>query len=305
MGVNWSSIFMDPVATCSLLGAFPFSAQQSPPPPPPLTPTMGDLPESCVATVLANLDPLDICRLAKLNRAFREASWADFVWESKLPTNYRTLMEKVLGVDVDVNKMGKREIYTRLCFPNSYDAGTKVAWLDTTTGGVCVSIASKGLTITGIDDRRYWNHVPSMESRFSSVAYLQQIWWFEVSGEFEFPFPAGTYSLFFRLQLGRTARRFGRKICNTEDVHGWDRKPVRFEMWASDGQYASSQCILNDTGKWNLYHAGDFIVEEGKALTTKLRFSMTQIDCTHTKGGLCLDTVLVSPCKFRERLNYL
>ncbi|CAN1253645.1 F-box protein PP2-A11 [Linum perenne] len=165
MGVNWSSIFMDPVATCSLLGAFPFSAQQSPPPPPPLTPTMGDLPESCVATVLANLDPLDICRLAKLNRAFREASWADFVWESKLPTNYRTLMEKVLGVDVDVNKMGKREIYTRLCFPNSYDAGTKVAWLDTTTGGVCVSIASKGLTITGIDDRRYWNHVPSMESR--------------------------------------------------------------------------------------------------------------------------------------------
>ncbi|KAJ6944835.1 hypothetical protein NC651_000001 [Populus alba x Populus x berolinensis] len=58
--------------------------------------------------------------------------------------------------------------------------------------------------------------------RFNSVAYLQQIWWFEVDGQFEFPFPAGTYGLFFRLQLGRAAKRFGRRICNTEHVHGWD-----------------------------------------------------------------------------------
>lgn len=38
-------------------------------------------------------------------------------------------------------------------------------WLDKSTGGVCVSIASKALRITGIDDRRYWNHIPTEESR--------------------------------------------------------------------------------------------------------------------------------------------
>lgn len=38
-------------------------------------------------------------------------------------------------------------------------------WLHKSTGGVCMSIASKGLAITGIDDRRYWNHIPTDESR--------------------------------------------------------------------------------------------------------------------------------------------
>jgi hypothetical protein len=139
--------------------------------------------------------------------------------------------------------------------------------------------------------------------RFNSVAYLQQIWWFEVDGQFEFPFPAGTYSLFFRLQLGRAAKRFGRRICNTEHVHGWDIKPVQFQLWTSDGQYASSQCFLEDPGKWNLYHAGDFVVD-GTNASTKLKFSMTQIDCTHTKGGLCLDSILVYPCKLKEGLGH-
>ena len=45
----------------------------------PAKPTLGDLPESCVALILEYMDPPQICKLAKLNRAFRGASWADFV----------------------------------------------------------------------------------------------------------------------------------------------------------------------------------------------------------------------------------
>ncbi|KAI9174193.1 hypothetical protein LWI28_013442 [Acer negundo] len=134
----------------------------------------------------------------------------------------------------------------------------------------------------------------SLVCRFASVAYLQQIWWFEVDGEVEFPFPAGTYSMFFRLQLGRASKRFGRRVCNTEHVHGWDKKPAQFQLWTSDGQHASSQCILNETGKWIEYHIGDFVVDNANA-STKIKFSMTQIDCTHTKGGLTLDSACYSP----------
>ncbi|XLS77926.1 hypothetical protein HN51_062151, partial [Arachis hypogaea] len=75
---------------------------------------------------------------------------------------------------------------------------------------------------------------------FSTVTYLQQIWWFEVDGEVEFPFPAGTYTLFFRLHLGKPSKRFGRRVCNTEHVHGWDVKPVRFQRCTSDGQFVTS-----------------------------------------------------------------
>lgn len=269
---------------------------------PPSNPSLGDLPEGCVALVLNHFDSSEICRLATLSRTFRGASAADFVWESKLPTNYRALIEKLF--DGDEENLGMKEIYARLCRPNPFDGINKIVWLDKRSGGACMSISSKGLSITGIDDRRYWNHIPSEESSFCSVAYLQQIWWLEVDGEVDFPFPPGTYSIYFRLQLGRASKRFGRRVCNSEKVHGWDIKPVRFQLWTSDGQHATSQCFLNDPGKWNQYHVGNFVVENSSA-STKVKFSMTQIDCTHTKGGLCLDSVLIFPSEYKEVKAFL
>ncbi|CAA0831527.1 F-box protein PP2-A13 [Striga hermonthica] len=266
---------------------------------------LGDLPESCVASVLVYLDPPQICRMAMLNRAFRGASSADFVWESKLPLNYGDVIDKVFEKDDGFCKgLCKRDIYSRLCRPNLLDGGTKKVWLDKSTGKTCTLVSSSGLAITGIDDRRYWSRIPMEGSRFASVAYLQQTWWFEVNGEIDFPFPTGSYSLFFRLQLGRTHKRFGRHVCNSEHVHGWERKPVRFQLSTRDGQQATKQCYLNlkEPGRWNHYHAGDFTV--GKSCRSmRVKFSMTQIDCTHTKGGLCVDSVLICPAEYRERLQ--
>lgn len=255
---------------------------------------LGDLPESCIAELMLHLDPPGICKLAKLSRTFRGAASGDFVWETKLPRNYRYLLDKVSDEVEHKVPLTKKEIYAQLCRRNPFDGGTKEFWLEKRRGRLCMSISSKALLITGIDDRRYWNNIPTEESRFHSVAYLQQIWWFEVDGEIEFCFPPGTYSLYFRLHLGRPSRRLGRRICNAEHIHGWDIKPVRFQLWTSDGQHALCQCKLDDPGRWIRYHVGDFIVGSAD-VPTKLKFSMKQIDCTHTKGGLCLDSVLVCP----------
>lgn len=152
-------------------------------------PRLGDIPESCLALVLMHLDPPDICKLARLNRAFHGASSADFIWESKLPSNYKFICEKVLDEKTVVG-LEKKDVYARMCRPNPFDGGTKVClflslnsrvcfvknkigwfgllqevWLDKNTGGACFSISSKGLSITGIDDRRYWNHISTEESR--------------------------------------------------------------------------------------------------------------------------------------------
>lgn len=256
---------------------------------------LGDLPESVVASVLVNLNSQEICRLAALNRAFRGASSADFVWESKLPENYDSIISRVFGDDNEFpSNLCKRDIYARLSRPNSIDGGTKKVWLHKGTGRPSMSISFNGLSITGIDDRRYWSRIFTDESRFSSVAYLQQIWWFEVDGEVDFPFPVGTYNLYFRLQLGRSGRRFGRRICNCEQIHGWDKKPVRFQLSTSDGQKAMTECYLTSPGDWKLYHVGSFVVADSK-VPMKVKFSMMQIDCTHTKGGLCVDSVFICP----------
>ncbi|KAL9246757.1 hypothetical protein vseg_020252 [Gypsophila vaccaria] len=274
---------------------------------------LGDLPESCVAMILMNLNPQDICKMAKLNRAFHGASSANFVWESKLPSNYHQIVSKIAVNDdsydanyVDDDKfpvfLCKKDVYARLSGFNALDDGTKKVWLDKKAGGVCMAISAKGLSITGIDDRRYWTQLPTDESRFSTIAYLQQIWWFEVNGEVEFPFPEGTYSVFFRLQLGKAYKKFGRRLCDTEQIHGWDLKPVHFQLSTSEGQRTVSQCFLEGPGMWLHYHVGDFVVGNSKE-PTRVKFSMTQIDCTHTKGGLCVDSVVIYPTSFKGRLK--
>uniref|UniRef100_A0A6N2NLE2 F-box domain-containing protein n=1 Tax=Salix viminalis TaxID=40686 RepID=A0A6N2NLE2_SALVM len=275
----------------------------------PSRPNLDDIPESCVSSIFMFLDPPDICKLAKLNKTFHGASSADFVWETKLPSNYKFLVEKVLGQSPE--SLSKKEIYARLCQPNCFDDGTKFScdqflqqvWLDKSSGKICVAVSYKALRITGIDDRRYWNHISSEESRFSTIAYLQQIWWFEVGGELEFEFPGGTYSLLFRLQLGKPSKKLGRRTCNGDRVHGWDIKPVRFQLSTSNGQQASSECYLHQQGNWGHHHVGDFVVDNTNAGPLRLKFSMMQIDCTHTKGGVCLDSVLICPTEFRENLK--
>ena len=57
------------------------------------SPRLGDIPESCVACVFLYLTPLEICNLARLNRAFRGAASSDSVWEAKLPANYQDLLD--------------------------------------------------------------------------------------------------------------------------------------------------------------------------------------------------------------------
>lgn len=259
---------------------------------------LGELPESCVAEVMLYLDAAEVCRFARLSRAFRGAAAADFVWETKLPRNYKYLIAKT---DSLIENMTKKEIFARLCRRNLFDGGTKEFWMEMKRGGICLSISSKALAITGIDDRRYWNFIPTEESRIRTVAYLQQIWWLEVTGEVDFCLPPGTYSLYFRLHMGRPMKRLGRRVCNLEHVHGWDVKPVKFKLHTSDGQHATAECYLNEPGCWNRHHVGDFVVNKSSSLlTTKVKFSMTQIDCTHTKGGLCVDSVLILPKGFRQ-----
>ncbi|TYJ08750.1 hypothetical protein E1A91_A11G094500v1 [Gossypium mustelinum] len=266
-----------------------------------LKPRLGDIPESCAALVLALLDPPEICKLARVNRSFHDASSADFIWESKLPSNYTFIVEKVLR-DSTLLNLQKKQLYAGLCRPNPFDAGRKEIWLDKNTGGVCLSISSKALTITGIDDRRYWTHISTEESRYPTVAYLQQIWWFQVDGEVEFGFPVGTYSLFFRLQLGKSSKRLGRRVCNSKHIHGWEIKPVRFQLTTSEGQSVESRCYLDNPGNWVLYRVGDFVVQNPNAFTN-IKFSLTQIDCTHTKGGLCVDAALIYPTTVAKEIS--
>ncbi|KAL4574844.1 hypothetical protein LXL04_021683 [Taraxacum kok-saghyz] len=253
---------------------------------------LGDLPENCLAMVLEQLDPPEICNLALVNQAFHRASCADLLWVSKLPENYGVLIKKLLMLHEDDGCFGKKDLYSRLCCPVRISNGTKEVWIEKRNGGICMLVSWKGMTITGIRDRRYWAHVSTLQSRFHTIAYLKQIWWLEVEGDVDFNFPRGNYSVYFRLYLGKP---FGTHI-QQHQVHGWTTSPVSFKFSVSSGQHAMTQQFLNEQNKWICYHVGDFHVNDSHT-STKIKFSMTQIDCTHQKGGLSLDSVLICPTK--------
>jgi hypothetical protein len=94
---------------------------------------LGDMPELCAAEVLLRLGAPDICRLAGLNRAFRSAGAADFVWEAKLPENYGYLMgfvdgeEEEKGDQAQRSAMGKKDVYARLAKAVQFDDGKRVS----------------------------------------------------------------------------------------------------------------------------------------------------------------------------------
>lgn len=57
------------------------------------------------------------------------------------------------------------ETLSNLCA--TFDLGElQEIWLDRITGRVCMSISAKAMSITGIEDRRYWNWLPTEESRY-------------------------------------------------------------------------------------------------------------------------------------------
>ncbi|RDX65642.1 F-box protein PP2-A15, partial [Mucuna pruriens] len=131
-----------------------------------VAPGLGDIPENCVARVFLHLTPPEICNLARLNRAFRGAASADSLWKAKLPRNYQDLLD--LMPPERHRNLSKKNIFALLSRPVPFDGGNKEVWLDRVTGRVCMSISAKAMSITGIDDRRYWTWVPTEESRLDS-----------------------------------------------------------------------------------------------------------------------------------------
>ncbi|XP_057798559.1 F-box protein PP2-A13-like [Salvia miltiorrhiza] len=261
---------------------------------------LGELPESCVACVLSRMEASEICRVARVNTTFHRASLSDSVWESKLPENHEILLKKVFG-SAAAAALTKKDIYKRFATPFLFASHTKEVWLDKRRGGISVAISWKAMKITGIDDRRYWTHVSTNESRFGCVAYLHQTWWLEIAGSLELEFPVGAYSLFFRLRIGRPS--YGGRIA--EKIHGWDVKPVTFQLESSNSGHAKSERFFNQQprSEWVYHHVGDFVVQDSNT-PTSLNFSMTQIDCTHTKGGLCVDSVFVFPTTGRPQPHH-
>ncbi|KAL9272077.1 putative F-box protein PP2-B2 [Drosera capensis] len=139
-----------------------------------------DLAEGCIAVVISFTSARDACRLATVSRIFKSAADSDPVWIRFLPADYEAILARcVEGGTMVVDS--KKELYRQLVErPLIVDGGRKAFRLDKETGKKCYMIAARDLHIVWSDTPRYWEWSSLPESRFSEVAELISVCWFEI-----------------------------------------------------------------------------------------------------------------------------
>ncbi|MCD9638068.1 hypothetical protein HAX54_021773 [Datura stramonium] len=143
-----------------------------------------ELPEGCIANALSLTSPKDACRLSLVASTFRSAAESDVVWERFLPPDYYDIISRSIGGPGLLPVGSKKELYLHLCdYPILIDGGTKSFSLEKWSGKKCYMLAARSLQIVWVDTPRHWRWISLPESRFSEVAELLDVCWFDISGK--------------------------------------------------------------------------------------------------------------------------
>ncbi|KAM3197495.1 hypothetical protein ACQJBY_072891 [Aegilops geniculata] len=138
-----------------------------------------DLPEACVAHVLALTSPRDACRCAAVSPCFRDAAESDVVWARFLPPDYRAILQlhQAPARRLPLSRSGST---AGAASPSGsskkeavlVDGGGMAVWLARGSGAKCVALSARRLSLPWEDGEFSWSWTPHPLSRFADVAQL-------------------------------------------------------------------------------------------------------------------------------------
>ncbi|PNT66654.1 hypothetical protein BRADI_3g15160v3 [Brachypodium distachyon] len=140
-----------------------------------------DLPESVVAQVISLTSPRDACRCAAVSPFFRDAADSDLVWDRFLPRDYRDILSRSSRTtsSSSSSEKKKKELYLRLCDVGAVvvddeggEGGETAVWVARESGGKCVALSARRLSLPWDDGELSWKWTPHPQSRFGEVAQL-------------------------------------------------------------------------------------------------------------------------------------
>ncbi|KAK9063080.1 hypothetical protein SSX86_016950 [Deinandra increscens subsp. villosa] len=190
----------------------------------------GSIPEGFVAQALSLTSPRDACRLSLVCSVFRSAADWDAVWESFLPRDYQKM---VVTEAAAAGCCSKKQLYLRLCdHPVIIDGGNKSFSLDKQSGKKCLMLGARDLSIVWGDTPRYWRWISLPESRFTEVAELISVCWFEVHGRISTSMlsPNTLYVAFIVFK-------------STSETHGFEYQPAEVSVGIS-GLKSETQTVF-------------------------------------------------------------
>ncbi|KAI3735753.1 hypothetical protein L6452_15265 [Arctium lappa] len=194
----------------------------------------GSLPEGFIANALSLTSPRDACRLSMVCSVFRSAAEWDAVWETFLPSDYQKIVAAAVEDGGDsLTFSSKKQLFLRLCDrPLIIDGGNKSFSLEKQSGKKCYMLGARDLSIVWGDTPRYWRWISMPESRFTEVAELISVCWFEVHGRISTSMlsPDTCYVAFIVFK-------------STSETYGFDYQPAEVSIGIS-GRKTQTQTVF-------------------------------------------------------------
>ncbi|KAE9612003.1 hypothetical protein Lal_00049000 [Lupinus albus] len=142
-----------------------------------------NLPEGCIANIVSLTTPRDASILSLVSSTFRSASDSDAVWDHFLPSDYHSILSQSPSSSSSSSFPSKKHLFLFLSQnPLLIDEGKMSFQLDKVNGKKCYMLSARMLFIVWGDTPRYWKWVSHPDSRFSEVAELVSVCWFEIRG---------------------------------------------------------------------------------------------------------------------------
>lgn len=85
--------------------------------------TIQELPEDCLAHVIAFTTPRNACHSSLASTMFHNSAKSDFVWDKFLPRDYCDIMSKLVS---PMEFSSKKDLFFKLSTPLLIDGGSKV-----------------------------------------------------------------------------------------------------------------------------------------------------------------------------------
>eukprot|EP00897_Mesotaenium_endlicherianum_P004271 jgi/Mesen1/3872/ME000207S02879 len=248
--------------------------------------SLADLPENCLANIIAHSNPHSACLLASVCSDFAAAESSDAAWEGILPADHDTLCQSARPSVLTYKR--KKDCFLAMSKGFRLGNGFEKYALLQESGGVCRSLSVQNMSVAWGNDERFWKIEFSQSSAFGRVAHLLAVCWLEVKGKWSCSLPPGTYSVFWRIKVNNPqgGRRFFLE---------W-REPVHFEVSTDDGQKIqrmldAATAPFMGYERWAEFEVGQIRVG-GRSKQVKevnLEFSLKELDCSYWKGGLFVD----------------
>ncbi|XP_060185401.1 F-box protein PP2-B10-like [Lycium barbarum] len=284
-----------------------------------------ELPEGCIANALSLTSPKDACRLSLVDSTFRSAAESDAVWERFLPEDWHNIICRSTDCGDLLAVGSKKQLYLYLCdHPILIAGGTKSFSLEKWSGKKCYMLAARSLQIIWGDTPRYWRWISLPESRFSEVAELLDVCWFDMSGKLNTNMlsPDTRYGAYLVFTTKSRTYGFGNQPAESSvGIAGHERETQTVYLDPQGGRRHRYQVVPRRLGifthhmahilrqevedepegrhpqqrsdGWMEIELGEFFVKRGQE--AELEMSLTEVKGGNWKSGLIIEGIDIRP----------